>query len=133
MKEVLLNRMEEGLLSPGSIARLIEFSGGVVRELVNLAKDCCLRARGRIGEGDVLAAATPLQNIYQTMLTMEDYRELWLVRQDPSHRFTSSPARERLIQNLSLLIYRDEQGEEWCDVHPLVDKLLEARSDELAG
>lgn len=133
MEEALLKRVDASLLSPGSIQRLVEFSGGVVREMIGLARDSCLRARNdhRIGEGHVLAAATQVQNNFERMLSLEDYRELWSVRQDHERNFTFSPPKERLIQTLALLLYLDENSKQWCDVNPLVLMLLEARRDAI--
>ncbi|GEM_PF-6384669 len=132
MRQVLLKRVDESLISAGSLAKLIQFSGGVIKELMVLARESCLRTNDwMVGEGHVLAAAKPVQNIFEVMLSLEDYRELQSVRNDPDRRFTFSPAKERLIQNLSLLLYLDGEANQWCDVHPLVLPLLEARVNEL--
>ncbi|MSQ14576.1 MAG: hypothetical protein EXR50_01755 [Dehalococcoidia bacterium] len=132
LAEVLLKRIDAMLLSSGTKEKLVAFSGGVVRELICLARDACLRASldspgVSVAERHVLAAASEVQNAFSATLTLDDYRELATVARDNNRLFTPSPAKERLTRNQSLLLYLDEHNRVWCDVHPLVLPLLEQR------
>jgi hypothetical protein len=127
-------RVAPGVLAPEAVGRLAELSGGVLRELVALARDACSFARVRKGERveveDVEHAASRLRSVFAGLLTDEHYRELWRIHTDPHHRYTNSEAAQQLVHNLSLLEY-DEDGDSWWDVHPVVRPLLEERRDQL--
>lgn len=133
LRELVHRRLVPGLIALDAVERLAELSGGVLRELVALAKDACSFARVRKGDRveaeDVDRAASRLRNVFAGMLTDDHYRELWRIHADPLHRYTNSPTAQELVHNLSLLEYAD--GDAWWDVHPVVRPLLEERRDTL--
>lgn len=135
LNELIERRMAPHLITARARRQLVNYSGGLLRELVSLAKDACSNARARGGERvelqDVERAANKVRNVYRTLLTAEHYRELWRVQHDPRKQQTNSPISQELIHNLSLLEYRNDDS--WWDVHPIVAPLLEERADELAG
>jgi len=135
LNELITRRMSPDLITNQARRQLVSYSGGLLRELVSLAKDACsnARARGdqRVELQDVERAANKVRNVYRTLLTTEQYRELWRVQHDPRKQQTNSPVSQQLIHNLSLLEYRNDDS--WWDVHPIIAPLLEERADELAG
>ena len=134
LRALIHRRVAPGLIAPPAVERLTELSGGVLRELVALARDACSFARARqaspVEIEDVEHAASRLRSVFAGLLTDEHYRELWRIHTDPHHRYTNSQAAQELVHNLSLLEY-DEDGDSWWDVHPVVRPLLEERRDTL--
>lgn len=135
MRQLIRRRMDPSLITAEAVERLVDLSGGVVRELVSLAKDACANARARLGErvepSDAERAASAVRNNYRRMLTLGKYRELWRVHTDPHKQQTGSPVSQELIHNLSLLEYLNDES--WWDVHPIVMPLLEERADEMGN
>ena len=131
LRELVHRRIVPDLITTEAVEQLVELSGGVLYELVALAKDACSFARVRRGERvdveDVDRAASRLRNVFAGMLTDAYYRELWRIHTDPLHRYINSPTAQELVHNLSLLEYGD--GDTWWDVHPVVRPLLEERRE----
>jgi energy-coupling factor transporter ATP-binding protein EcfA2 len=130
--EMLNCRLMPGLFAPAAAERLIDSCGGLLKELIALARDAVLRARRVQGESgpvqpdDVEYAARQVRNTYRGILTEEQYRELWRLYSGGS--FVNSEVARTLLHNLSLLEY--DGGEAWWAVHPIVRPLLEERADE---
>jgi energy-coupling factor transporter ATP-binding protein EcfA2 len=124
--EVLDCRLMPGLLAPEAAERLVDLCGGLLKELIALARSA---ARGPVQADDVEYAARQVRNTYRALLTEEQYRELWKLYQ--GRPFVNSPVARELLHNLSLLQY--DGGPAWWGVHPIVRALLEERAEELEG
>jgi energy-coupling factor transporter ATP-binding protein EcfA2 len=134
LADLIHRRVAPGLVAPEAVERLAELSGGLLREVVALARDAISFARVRgsrqVEARDVDSAASRLRNVFAGMLTDDHYRELWRIHTDPQHRYTNSATAQQLVHNLSLLEYAN--GDSWWDAHPVVRPLLEERRDRLA-
>jgi energy-coupling factor transporter ATP-binding protein EcfA2 len=132
LQEVLNCRLMPGLLETEAADQLASSCGGLLKELIALARDTVLRARRLRGErgpvqpDDVEYAARQVRNTYRGSLTQGQYEELWRLYQ--GGRFVNSQVARDLLHNLSLLEY--DGGDAWWAVHPIVWPLLEERADE---
>ncbi len=132
LQEVLNCRLMPGLLAQEAAEQLVELSGGLLKELIALARNGVLRARrvrgekGPVQAEDVAYAARQVRNTYRGSLTEEQYRELWRIHS--GEPFVNSEVARSLLHNLSLLEY--DGGDAWWAVHPIVRPLLEERADE---
>jgi energy-coupling factor transporter ATP-binding protein EcfA2 len=132
--EVLDCRLRPGLLSPEAAEQLVALCGGLLKELIGMARAAVLRARRLHGEqgpvqpAEVEYAARQVRNTYRAGLTEGQYRELWRLYNGGA--FVNSEVAWGLIHNLSLLEY--DGGEAWWAVHPIVRPLLEERRDEFS-
>ena len=130
--EVLNCRLMPGLLAPEAAGRLVELCGGVLKELIALARNTVLKARRVRGEKgpalpeDVEYAARQVRNTYRGGLTKEQYQDLWRIYS--GEPFVNSEVSRSLLHNLSLLEY--DGGNAWWGIHPIVRPLLEERADE---
>jgi hypothetical protein len=126
LRQVLRRRVAETLLDPEAMKALVEASGGLLRELIRLARLSVILARrrqdARILPGDVAGAMREAQNTFRCILKLEDYRHLRKVQERKSLDDLPEEAANRLLHNLSILEY---DGETWWDVHPAVRELLE--------
>jgi hypothetical protein len=127
LREVLHRRVDPALLTQEAVERLIEGSGGLMKELISLARSSVVVARrlrgdkGPIQAEDVGYAIQQVQNAFRAALTEEHYRELARILE--GGRFVNSPVARELIHNLSLLTY--DGGRIWWGVHPIVRPLVE--------
>jgi energy-coupling factor transporter ATP-binding protein EcfA2 len=134
LRDLIGRRMRLDLIADDAREQLIELSGGVLRELIALARDACSNARAqnhtRVELVDVERAASQVRNLYRTMLTPRQLFALWQVHTSPNKQFADNAQAEGLVHNLSLLGYANDDL--WWDVHPVVLPLLEERADEWA-
>lgn len=134
LRELITRRMQPDLIGAEARERLVELSGGVLRELVALTRDACSNARAQehaqIEVQDAERAASQVRNLYRTMLTPRQFRALWQVHTSPTKQPRDNALAEQLVHNLSLLGYANDEN--WWDVHPVVLPLLEERAEELA-
>ncbi|GIX47652.1 MAG: hypothetical protein KatS3mg131_1863 [Candidatus Tectimicrobiota bacterium] len=126
LRQVLLRRVSEALIAPEALEALIEASGGLIRELLRLARLAVASAQshkeGRVTLDDVAEARREVRNSFRRILKAEDYRHLWRLRE--TRRLDELPpeAADKLLHNLSVLEY---DGESWWDVHPAVKELMD--------
>ncbi len=117
-------RMAPGLIEDSALEVAIGYSGGVFREMARIMRTAIGRARRRRGArldcSDVEWAATEIRNEYRRILDKEDLKLLKKVAEN--NRLEYNERLRPLLQLLALLEYRD--GDNWCDVHPVLRKLL---------
>jgi len=134
LRDLIGRRMRPDLIADDARERLIELSGGVLRELIALTRDACSNARAQnhacIELVDVERAASQVRNLYRTVLTPQQLHALWQVHTSPIKQPADNAQAEGLVHNLSLLGYANDDL--WWDVHPVVLPLLEERTDEWA-
>lgn len=117
-------RMDAKLIQPAALNQAITYSGGVFREQARIIRTAIGRARRRkiaqIEVDDVEWAANEIRNEYRRILDKDDLKLLKIVHD--SKRLEYSDRLRALLQVLALLEYRDEEN--WCDVHPVLRKML---------
>jgi hypothetical protein len=79
------------------------------------------RKAGKLDVSDVEWAAAEIRNEYRRILDKDDLKLLKKVSEN--NRMEYNERLRPLLQLLALLEYRD--GENWCDVHPVLRKLLD--------
>ncbi len=116
--------MAPRLAEEAALEAAITYSGGVFREMARIMRTAIGRARRRRASrmecADVEWAATEIRNEYRRILDREDLKLLQKVAEN--NRLEYNDRLRPLLQLLALLEYRD--GENWCDVHPVLRKLL---------
>ena len=118
-------RMSPELIEPPALEAAITYSGGVFREMARILRTAIGRARrrraGKLDVSDVEWAATEIRNEYRRILDKDDLKLLKKVLEN--NRMEYNDRLRPLLQLLALLEYRD--GDNWCDVHPVLRKLLD--------
>ena len=124
MESFIIKRMDQELIEPSALKEAITYSGGVFRELARIMRTAIGQARRRKTERidmvDVEYAATEMRNEYRRILEKEDIAILKKVQE--TNRLEYSDRLTPLLQLLAMLEYRN--GENWCDVHPVLRKIL---------
>ncbi len=124
MQRFVSLRMDPGLIEDQALIEAITYSGGVFREMARIMRTAIGRARRRKGAQvesvDVEWAATEIRNEYRRILDKEDLDILKKIHE--KNRLEYNDRIRPLLQLLALLEYRN--GENWCDIHPVLRKLL---------
>ncbi len=127
MEKILAARLHTMMMTDEARNALIEASGGLVRGLIGLTQFAAVNALGRgaqrIEKPDAERAITELRNDFIAALKEENYRVL--AERLVDKVLSSDSEVQELLQSLALLQYAN--GEAWCDVHPVVRKLLQER------
>ncbi len=127
LDQAIARRMDSTLIAPAAREAIIQASGGVMRMLIGLAQNAAVNAyaRGasRIEDRDADRAISDLRKDFVAALTTEDYPILAARYHDK--RLSSDESLQTLLQMRALLEY--ENGETWCDVHPVVLPLVQER------
>jgi hypothetical protein len=117
-------RMDLSLIEDAALENAVTYSGGVFRELARIIRTAIGRARrrnaSRLSVDDIEWAATEIRNEYRRILDKEDLKLLKKVSEN--NRMEYNDRMRPLLQLLALLEFCD--GENWCDVHPVLRKLL---------
>jgi ribosomal protein S13 len=124
LRDFVRVRMNLDLIDDEALEGAITYSGGVFREMARIMRTAIGHARRRkaakLNIDDVEWAATEIRNEYRRILDKEDLKLLKKVFEN-NHMEYSDRLRP-LLQLLALLEFRN--GENWCDVHPVLRKLL---------
>ena len=117
-------RFDTDLIEPQALEDAITYSGGVFREMARIMRTAIGRARRRGSERveclDIDWATTEIRNEYRRILDKNDLAFLKKVHEH--NRLEYNDRLRPLLQLLAILEYRN--GENWCDVHPVLRKLL---------
>ena len=118
-------RMDPNLIDDQALEDAITFSGGVFREMARILRTSVGRARRRravkVEVVDVEWATSEIRNEYRRILDKEDIELLKSVHQ--KNHLEYDDRLRPLLQLLAILEYRN--GENWCDVHPVLRRLVE--------
>jgi energy-coupling factor transporter ATP-binding protein EcfA2 len=142
-EDVLQKRFSSGLLAPGIARKIALLSGGVIRELMRLARECCTEC---MIELDIDSTLTDLQIDDQILKTATGNLRNNFAREMGSQSLYDIAAQVYMTSKLvegegftrllhSLMILEYENGELWYDVHPLVldllrrEKMIDAPTD----
>nr|HID12534.1 hypothetical protein [Anaerolineae bacterium] len=116
--EVIARRLDVEAIfeSPAQVARLVEMSGGHVRDLLRLVRYAFDYTDERVGPAHVERACQRLVNEYDRLVRDRDLPHLLQVHRE--RRAPTDPDFSLLLFNLLILEYRN--GEPWAGVHPAV-------------
>jgi len=119
-------RMVPDLIEAPALELAVTYSGGVFRELARIIRTAIGRARrrkaARMDCTDIEWAATEIRNEYRRILDKDDIKLLKSIGDNNSLEYNDRM--RPLLQLLALLEYRDVEN--WCDIHPVLRKLLYA-------
>lgn len=117
-------RMSPDLCEPEALDLAITYSGGVFREMARIMRTSIGRARrrhaARIAAEDVEWAVIEIRNEYRRILDKGDVKLLKEIYRNKKLEY--SEQMRPLLQLLAILEYRN--GENWCDIHPVLRKLV---------
>jgi hypothetical protein len=130
---ILEKRLPSDLLEPDIAREMVRHSGGVVRELVRIARECCTECMVQLElepdktdqtiDAEILAAALRnLRNDFSRQIGSDLYDQLAEIYATADAADTSDPGFVKLLHGLMVLEYINDAL--WYDVHPIVVGLL---------
>ena len=136
LEAVLKKRIPEHLIEPQIIREIVLLSGGVLRELVRLCRECCreclltLRlepdtADVKITDAILTEAVKSLRNQYARPIGTNRYTLLQTTYKNFTPPNVESDEFLELLHGLYVLEY--ENDDLWYDLHPLVADILRRR------
>ena len=136
LEELVRKRIPDELIEPNIRRQMVLLSGGVLRELVRLAGECCQESMLEIDlnpnhpdvkiNGDILKeAAKNLRNQFARALGTNLYTLLVETYENFTPPDIKSAEFLELLHSLYVLEYENE--ELWYDLHPLITDLLRRR------
>jgi hypothetical protein len=125
MRHFALARMDETLLERAGLDEAVRLSGGVFREMAHILQrgidNALARTINQVELPDVAWAAAQIRTGFRRLLTNDQYRLLLQVRAD--NEMLQPDKLGQLFHILAVLEYSN--GETWCDVHPVLNPLLD--------
>jgi hypothetical protein len=125
LKTFIFKRMKEDLIEPDAVDLAIKMGAGVFREtalIIQIAADSTIeRGRDRITRDDVERAERERRSDFKRILQTEDYDILEEIYKNNDIRGIDKIG--HLLHNLSVLEY--ENDENWCDIHPTLENVLD--------
>lgn len=132
LRTLIYQRIEEALIDDNALEKIIAFSGGVPRILLQLARNAALEAdlddEKVIRLAHVTAAIRRDQRDFQRLLNAEQLQLLQRIH--ISKNCQQSKEEQALLHNLSVLEYLDDDAKLWYDVNPLVVDLLPENTED---
>lgn len=123
LSRIILNRLDEKLITEKALELIVQISGGIPRELIMLIRRAALialqQSAATIDAAIVEQAANRVRNDYRVLLTSRQLEILGQVAQTKT--VDNNEEYRALLHNLSILEYRNDDV--WYDVHPLVKSL----------
>jgi energy-coupling factor transporter ATP-binding protein EcfA2 len=130
---VLEKRIPTDLMEPEVAEAMVLKSGGVIRELVRIARECCTeamvllesepdRADVKIDQDILNVALRNLRNDFDRLLGTQLYQILRQVHENLTPTEASDDDFIKLLHGLCVLEYQNDDL--WYDVHPIVMDLL---------
>ena len=124
LKRFVSLRMDLNLIEADALELAVTYSGGVFRELARVLRTSIGNARRRGGTQievlDVEWAADEIRNEYRRILDRNDMNYLKKIKS--SKQLEYHQRLRPLLQLLAVLEYRDKEN--WCDIHPVLRKML---------
>jgi len=125
MRHFVLARMDEALITRPALNEAVRLSGGVFREIAHILQksidNALARNDDRVQPEDIDWAAAQIRSAFRRLLGDEEYHHLLEVQatNEMRHPDRLGP----LFHLMAALEYSN--GENWCDVHPALEPLLD--------
>jgi AAA ATPase domain len=135
LQDLLKKRIDPDLIEEQTLYKIVLLSGGLLRELVRLSRQCCEECLSvlrdnpdenlKIDDTILSMAVESLRKLFTRPLGTNDFKILCEVYDNFNPPDTMEPAFLNLLHNLYVLEY--ENGDVWYDLHPIIIDLLERR------
>lgn len=137
LKNILEKRINTNIIEKNILTEIVIYSGGVLRELIRIANQCCriglilIRRQQddtpiKINQQIFQQAINELSLEFEPLIGKDDYETLAKVYQDHQPSDPQSKQFLDLLHALYILEYLN--SELWYDLHPIVLKLLQRKN-----
>ncbi len=126
LKEILSKRISPKLIYDDAVDLIIRLSGGVVHELINLVRQCCIVALMEkinfIDDEIVRTAEQRIRKVYNSVYTDEARQTLLKAKNEKKMILDSTFF--TLVNQFSIIEYGLDD-ERWYDINPILNPLIE--------
>ena len=128
LKKIVYARVSEGLIVDDALELAISYSGGVIRDLLQLissaASDSKDLGKEKIDENDINDAFISLQNRFHDLLRTSAIAVIKAIYKNPYGIIDDEYSTQffKLLKNEAIIEYN---GKQWKGIHPAVLKCLE--------
>jgi len=133
LREIVQKRLDAGLIENDALELLVGMSGGIPSDLVKLIRGSAIYALARdgaaaqIGLSDAQAITRDLRRERAANLNIAQWQVLKTKHRD--RMLSNDVAVRDLLYQAALIEYSN--GQQWCDVHPLLWSLLDYYAPEV--
>ncbi|MFZ5516929.1 MAG: hypothetical protein ACOY90_09850 [Candidatus Zhuqueibacterota bacterium] len=131
LREIITKRLNDRLIYDEALSRIIELSGGITFELINLVRHCCIQSLKEkyeyIDEETVVSAEEKIRRFYKSVYTTDELRYLAQIRETKD--FDRNETGIKLLNHLSISEY-GAADDIWYDVNPILLPLLSETETE---
>jgi len=131
LRELVYKRLGEKRIYDEALSRIIELSGGITFELINLIRHCCIQSLKEkynyIDEETVVAAEEKIRRFYKSVYNADELRYLAQIRETKD--FDRSETGIKLLNHLSISEY-GAADDIWYDVNPILLPMLSETETE---
>ena len=124
IKDIVYKRADENLFECGALDKMIEKTGGSLRDLFEVILNAGNRANSRnsdkISMEDVISALKSLKSDLTRMIEVNDYEFL----KNAYNKKEQIQDNNEMLKFMEALIILEYNGERWHDLHPLVCDFL---------
>jgi len=125
LKEIIERRVKPKILYSETLERIINLSGGILFELINIIHECCVIALGkkiRYIDSEILDEAEErIREHYKIGLTEEDLKNLFIINRDKE--LQNKEALSKLLNQYAITEYITGNTV-WYDINPILKPLL---------
>jgi hypothetical protein len=125
MRHFVLARMDKALITREALNEAVRLSGGVFREIAHILQksidNALARNDSQVQPEDVAWAAAQIRSGFRRLLNDDNYRLLLGVR--ATNEMRQPDKLSHLFHLMAILEYSNDEN--WCDVHPALDPLLD--------
>ncbi len=125
LREIITKRIRERMIYDEALNRIVELSGGIAFELINLVRHCCIQSLiekiNYIDDEIVILAEEKIRRFYKTVYNADELRVLAAIRD--SKEFDRSETGIKLLNHLSISEYGADD-DIWYDINPVLIPLL---------
>ncbi|MCK9372900.1 MAG: hypothetical protein M0P91_06855 [Sulfuricurvum sp.] len=138
LKNIILHRVNAGLITEDAISKAVKMSGGNIRQLINLIYQAAISAIVSGGEKIILQHIEKAVQNLKNNLAMSAANRIYILSQiHRTHKQFSKPTDEdqTSLNNCikETLVFSYHNGEPWYEVNPLIQKTIEVYSKNSDG
>lgn len=138
LKNIILHRVQEGLIDNDAIAQAVTMSGGNIRQLINIIYQAAISAIRFQSESILIQHVDKAIQNLKNNLAMSAANRIYILSQiHKTHKQFSKPTDEdqTSLNNCikETLVFSYHNGEPWYEVNPLIQKTIEVYSKNSDG
>lgn len=131
LREIVTKRVRDRMIYDEALNRIVELSGGIAFELINIVRQCCIQSLvekiNYIDEEIVITAEDKIRRFYNSVYSPEELSVLASIRH--TKKFEQNDTGIKLLNHLSISEY-GTADDIWYDINPILLPLLRETEED---